>query len=63
MDKIDKYLTEMKDELNPELMFQTIATDLLVKAVKGKIDLKKLAQQELKNRGLDNNGKWVAGRK
>jgi len=34
-------------------------TDILVMAVKGQIDLNELAKEELRNRGLDDNGKWV----
>lgn len=49
----------LNDDLNPEFIFSTVATDLLVQAVNGKIDLKELAKKTLKNRGLDNQGKWV----
>ena len=34
-------------------------TDILVAVMNGKIDLNKAALRELRNRGLDNNGKWV----
>lgn len=47
------------DELRPEFMFQTISTKLLSDAATGKINLKKLAITELRNRGLNNNGEWV----
>ena len=47
------------DELNETYLFQTIATDLLVAIVNGQIDAKAAALQELKNRGLNENGVWV----
>lgn len=47
------------DDLNPRYMFQMIATDLLVAIVKGQIDPVELAQKELRNRGLDENGRWI----
>ena len=34
-------------------------TSVLVEVVNGRIDLNAEAQLILKNRGLDNNGKWV----
>ncbi|HCY75957.1 MAG TPA: hypothetical protein DHV28_08540 [Ignavibacteriales bacterium] len=51
------------DELNPSYLFQGIATDLLVAILKGQIDPVELAKKELKNRGLDEDGKWVGFRK
>ena len=47
------------DDLNPIYIFSITHTELLVKAAKGEIDIKALAIKELKNRGLDINGKWV----
>jgi hypothetical protein len=47
------------DELNPRFIFSLTHTDLLVKAINGKIDLTQLAMIELANRGLDKNGQWV----
>ena len=44
-------------------MFQMTATELLCAIVNGQIDPKELAQKELQNRGLDNNGLWVGFRK
>ena len=51
--------THMEDEKNPNMMFQTIHTDLLVAAVRGKIDLNQLVKAELAGRGLDRDGVWV----
>lgn len=48
-----------RDELNPDFVFQGTATALLLAAVSGMIDPALLARQELANRGLDIDGKWV----
>ncbi|NQU87708.1 MAG: hypothetical protein HQ541_18305 [Mariniphaga sp.] len=40
-------------------LYQTIPTDLLVAIVKIQIDPVELANKELQNRGLDENGIWV----
>ncbi len=50
---------DMDDDKNPEMMFQTTDTDLLVKAVNCQIDLNALAASELSARGLDDQGKWI----
>ena len=47
------------DELNPNYLYHLTATDLLVAILKKQIDPVALANKELKNRGLDENGKWV----
>jgi hypothetical protein len=47
------------DDLNPIYLYHLTATDLLVAILKKQIDPIKLASKELKNRGLDENGKWV----
>lgn len=47
------------DDLNPIYLYHLTATDLLVAIVKKQIDPVELAQKELKNRGLDMDGKWV----
>jgi hypothetical protein len=47
------------DDLNPNFILSTTATELLCDIVNGKIDPIALAKKELDNRGLDNNGKWV----
>lgn len=50
----------MEKELTPAKgLLQTADTDILVKAANGAIDLNELAKEELVNRGLDKNGKWV----
>ena len=53
-------ISKEKDKIDPEKNLITLlSTDILVKAVKGEIDLNLLAKEELKNRGLDEDGKWV----
>lgn len=47
------------DELNPIYLYHLTATDLLVAILKKQIDPVELANKELKNRGLDENGKWI----
>ncbi len=49
----------LSDEVNPEMMFQTIDKKLLVAAIKGEIDLYALVKQELANRGYDDEGNVV----
>ncbi len=60
--KVNVFIPEkedMNDEVNPDFIFQSTATELLVKAVRGEIDIHELAWQELRSRGLDHNGKWI----
>jgi hypothetical protein len=55
-----KYIAKSDtDELNPVYLFHLIATDLLVAIVKKKIDPIELANKELANRDLNENGEWV----
>ncbi len=49
----------IKDDENPAFMFQGVWTSLLVQIGKGEISAQFLAAQELANRGLDKDGKWV----
>jgi len=51
------------DDLNPKYLFQGIASDLLVAIVKNQIDPVELAQRELKNRGLNDEGIWIGFKK
>jgi hypothetical protein len=48
----------MKDEHNPEFLFQSVSEELLVMITSGKLDALLQAKKELKNRGLDENGEW-----
>lgn len=47
------------DEENPDLLFSGINTTLISMIVKGEINPMEIAWNELRNRGLDLNGKWV----
>lgn len=51
--------TQIPDDLKPEFLFSMTATKLLSQIVFGQIDPKELAWKELRNRGLDADGKWV----
>ena len=50
--------TELRDEQNPDLMFNMTHVDLLVKIANGEIDPVALAKKQLEQRGLDINGNW-----
>jgi len=50
---------EIKDENNPNYALTTITTHILSRAVKGEVDLNKIASQTLAERGQDVNGMWV----
>lgn len=47
------------DDINPRFIFSLTATALLVEALRGDFDLKKLIRRELANRGLNAEGNWV----
>ena len=47
------------DDLNPKFLFNGTKTELLVRVVKGEIDLMKLVREQLAQRGVDENGLWV----
>jgi len=47
------------DEINPRFIFSTVATALLVEALRDDFDLKALVRRELANRGLNTVGDWV----
>ena len=47
------------DDENPDLLFSDTKSTLLSLIVKGEIDPRELAWSELRNRGLDAEGKWV----
>ena len=49
-----------KDSIDPDKnMISSFDSDILVEAVNGRLDLNLVALRELKNRGLDKNGRWV----
>lgn len=52
-------IDEIPDELNPELMFNMTASELLIKVAKGEIDIQKLVRKELAGRGIDDQRNWI----
>lgn len=57
--KTDKTSTP-KDYIDPDKnVISLFDTAILVEVANNRLDLNKLALLELKNRGLDKNGKWV----
>lgn len=51
--------TPLPDDENPQYLFNSTHTKLLVAIVQGQIDAQAVAQEQLKNRGLNNEGLWV----
>lgn len=49
----------LHDEENPEFLFSTTWTNLLIKIAKGEVDAEFYARRELANRGLSLNGRWI----
>ena len=58
-----KEMEEIPDELNPDLMLNTIASELLIKIAKGEIDIQKLVRKQLSDRGIDDQRNWLASHK
>ena len=54
-----KEMEEIPDELNPDLMLNTIASELLIKIAKGEIDIQKLVRKQLSDRGIDDQRNWT----
>lgn len=52
----EKEMEEIPDELNPDLMLNTIASELLIKIAKGEIDIQKLVRKQLSDRESMTNG-------
>jgi hypothetical protein len=46
-------------EQNPQYLYSLTHPALLSQIVNGTIDSRKLAEEELKKRGLDKDGKWI----
>jgi|TARA_Y100000310_G_scaffold69014_1_gene64360 predicted house-cleaning noncanonical NTP pyrophosphatase (MazG superfamily) len=56
---IKQELNEISDDKNPEYMFNTMDTSLVVGIANKKIDAVKYAKKQLAGRGFDKRGKWV----
>ena len=55
----NKINAELADALNPNMLFNSTATELLVKIASGELNAQDLAKQQLEGRGLNNKGEWV----
>ena len=55
----DAIATGDDDDGNPNMLLQTLITDMLIAAATGLIDLNQLARAELANRGVNADGKWI----
>ncbi|NIA20033.1 MAG: hypothetical protein GWP07_06360 [Xanthomonadaceae bacterium] len=51
--------TYESDDLNPEYVFNTVYTELLLKLATGEVNAQKLACKNMASRGLGRNGGWV----
>ena len=54
-----KEMEEIPDELNPDLILNTIAAELLIKLAKGELDIQKLVRKQLSDRGIDDQRNWI----
>lgn len=54
-----KEMEEIPDELNPDLMLNMTASELLIKVAKGEIDIQKLVRKQLSDRGIDDQRNWI----
>ena len=49
----------MKDEQNPNFIFSTTNTELLLKVVNRDVDIIEIAKKELADRGMGRHGQWI----
>ena len=49
----------LPDDLNPDFLFSTTRTEILVQITNKGINARKIAKEELSARGLNKEGKWV----
>lgn len=54
-----KEMDGLPDELNPDLMLNMTASELLIKVAKREIDIQKLVRKELAARGIDDQRSWI----
>lgn len=52
-----------EDDLNPTFLFQGTHIDLLLQCANGEFNLRKMARDEVANRGLNLKGEWIGWRK
>lgn len=60
---LEEEIRELHDEDIPKYAIQPFTTALLIKIARGDVNMKKLAREELANRGLDLTGTWVGFKK
>ena len=51
--------TYESDDLNPEYVFNTVHTELLLKLATGAVNAQELARKQMTSRGLGRNGEWI----
>lgn len=56
-------IEEIPDELNPDLMLNITASELLIKVAKGEIDIQKMVRKQLSDRGIDDQRNWIGPEK
>jgi hypothetical protein len=49
----------LPDDLNPDFLFSTTRTEILVQIANKDINPREIAKEELAARGLNKEGKWV----
>ena len=49
----------LRDDKNPEYLFSTTDSELLLKIVQKEIHPRELALKELEKRGLNKEGRWI----
>ncbi len=54
---------EYAEDKDPKYIFSRIDSELLIKGIKGEIDLTELAKEEIINRGYSLDNKWIGHRK
>ena len=60
MKKWEDLTNDQKADMN---ILQTSEVSFLIMSAKGEIDLNKMAKEELDNRGLNLEGKWIGFKK
>ena len=56
-------IEEIPDELNPDLMLNITASELLIKVAKGEIGIQKMVRKQLSDRGIDDQRNWIGPEK
>lgn len=59
MKNMIKEIVRTRDDDNPDFLLNGISTSLLLQLAKKEIDIEKIIKQEISNRGLNQDGKWI----